>query len=730
MSAITTKIKTIAKGSLLSYSQILFAENTAFSILLFIASFIDFYVGLAGLVSVIIANLLALVLGYSHHKISSGLYGFNALLVGMGIGLNYDPSVNLFILIALTAVLTLFITLSFEGILSKYGLPFLGLPFLISIWIVSLSFSQFSNLIISERNIYTANELYGLGGLWLVNLSDSISHFLNNTPWQTYFLSLSAIFFQYSLITGIIIAFLLFIHSRVLFLYSLLGFFSAYLFYGLLGADTDSLNYTYYGFNFILSSLAIAYFYKPSTASVITTIILIPVIVIITLAADSFFSIFHISAYAFPFVISILGLMYALSLRLSPKVFLYRIPIQQEKPEFNKYYYEINLDRFGFLNYYPINLPFWGKWTVTQGHNGEYTHKEEWQYAWDFVIKDEEGKEFENEGYKPEDYKCYGKPVVAPAPGIIVAAENNIPDNAIGEVDTSHNWGNTIVIKHTEYLYSQLSHLQPGSIKVKTGDFVSKGQVLANCGNSGRSPYPHLHFQLQSLPYIGSPTIFFKLSNYLKHSKNKTEIIETGIPQENEVLENITETKLLKNCLTFVPGQKLEFTYLKNNIKQQGVFEANTDIYNNNYLYETESNSYLYYLNNGTFFITQNYKGKKSSPLFLLYLTVRKIMLAYYENIIVEDIIPVHQAGFPKPLRIIQDFFSPFFLFSKSSYKIKYTETDNSFSPAYVKLNGEIKNTVFGKSFSTKRFEVTISRNEIKIDTFENHKTLIVKCKR
>jgi murein DD-endopeptidase MepM/ murein hydrolase activator NlpD len=45
-------------------------------------------------------------------------------------------------------------------------------------------------------------------------------------------------------------------------------------------------------------------------------------------------------------------------------------------------------------------------------------------------------------------------------------------------------------------VYAFYAHLQPGSIKVKVGDKVRRGQVLGLVGNSGNSTEPHLHFHL------------------------------------------------------------------------------------------------------------------------------------------------------------------------------------------------------------------------------------------
>ncbi len=61
------------------------------------------------------------------------------------------------------------------------------------------------------------------------------------------------------------------------------------------------------------------------------------------------------------------------------------------------------------------------------------------------------------------------------------------------------------MIKHNDQEYSFLAHFIPGSIKVKEGDTVKRGQVIGKCGNSGHSTEPHLHFHFQDHPnfYLG-----------------------------------------------------------------------------------------------------------------------------------------------------------------------------------------------------------------------------------
>lgn len=97
------------------------------------------------------------------------------------------------------------------------------------------------------------------------------------------------------------------------------------------------------------------------------------------------------------------------------------------------------------------------------------THKENWRHAWDFEIRDEMGHTYRNSGAQVSDFYCYDKPVLAPADGWIEDILDGIEDNSVGEVNLEQNWGNTVVIRHAEQLYSAMSHLKIDSIKVSKG---------------------------------------------------------------------------------------------------------------------------------------------------------------------------------------------------------------------------------------------------------------------
>lgn len=59
-------------------------------------------------------------------------------------------------------------------------------------------------------------------------------------------------------------------------------------------------------------------------------------------------------------------------------------------------------------------------------------------------------------------------------------------------------YGNYIKIKHNNGMYTFYAHLRYGSVAVKVGDKVTRGQVLGAMGNTGYSFGAHLHFEVRN----------------------------------------------------------------------------------------------------------------------------------------------------------------------------------------------------------------------------------------
>ncbi|AIQ49664.1 membrane protein [Paenibacillus sp. FSL R7-0273] len=69
-----------------------------------------------------------------------------------------------------------------------------------------------------------------------------------------------------------------------------------------------------------------------------------------------------------------------------------------------------------------------------------------------------------------------------------------------GTVLVSEWWsgyGYTVIIDHGGGVWTLYGHIREGGLRVSAGDQVSRGQVIAESGSTGRSTGPHLHFEVR-----------------------------------------------------------------------------------------------------------------------------------------------------------------------------------------------------------------------------------------
>jgi len=138
-------------------------------------------------------------------------------------------------------------------------------------------------------------------------------------------------------------------------------------------------------------------------------------------------------------------------------------------------------------------------------------------YALDIVSIDEFG--FRVSGISPKDpteYHIYGKRVVSPCEGSVVAKLDGVADMQVPEMDRTHMLGNYIMLS-CKGVIVVLAHLSPGSVVVKLGDQVEVGHFLGEVGNSGNTADPHLHIHVQkSLPEqhpVSGDPVWFTINN-------------------------------------------------------------------------------------------------------------------------------------------------------------------------------------------------------------------------
>lgn len=683
-----------------------------------IVSFFNPYAGITGLVAALLAIVISHFTGLNKAWIQEGLYSYNALIIGIGMGTVYNFNIAFWVLLLVIIIFSVILSVVFQFLLGKHGLPFLTIPFVLCFWLIVLVTKDFAAIDFSFRNIYWLNDLYAIGDQKLVRFIMFMENLDMPPLVSTFFRALSSLYFQNNILAGLIIAAGILIHSRIIFSLIIVGFISAYLFNNIVVAHPEGINYYLIGGNFILVSVAIGGFFTiPSAHSYLWAIISVPITFFIVMGLGKVTGQWNLPVYTMPFSITVLCLLYFFSLK-TQKGRVVITPLQFYTPEKNLYNYLNNKERLLNINSLRLQLPFIGKWMVSQGYNGNITHKGDWSKALDFIIVDDELKTYEKYGLNPENFYCYGKPVLAPADGYVQQIEDHVDDNEIGKINQQQNWGNSIVIKHAEGLYTKMNHLRKGSFKVKAGDYVRQADMVAACGNSGRSPEPHLHFQVQTTPFIGSKTFAYPLAHYISNKDGKITVQEFSIPGETEIVYNADCSPVLKQAFEFLPGFNLS---VQADGMKEGRWEVFTDAYNNTYIYCHSTKALAYFKRNESVFYFTAFEGDKNSLLYYFYLACYKIYLSTNPLMPATDRFPL-QLRNNNITKWLQDIVSPFIIFSRLHYESVNKPVSGDFLNSSITIESKQVLQYLAIKKITNWFVVEISDSKISSFTFHKNK--------
>jgi Peptidase family M23 len=130
------------------------------------------------------------------------------------------------------------------------------------------------------------------------------------------------------------------------------------------------------------------------------------------------------------------------------------------------------------------------------------------RFAIDYMRLDDQGRLVHGDPGDVRNYAAYGAQILAVADGTVKSALGSLPDQAPGSLpdpsaitlDTVD--GNHVVLDIGGGNFAFYAHMQPGSVRVKVGDRVRRGQVLGLLGNTGNSSAPHLHFHIMNGPSV------------------------------------------------------------------------------------------------------------------------------------------------------------------------------------------------------------------------------------
>ena len=145
------------------------------------------------------------------------------------------------------------------------------------------------------------------------------------------------------------------------------------------------------------------------------------------------------------------------------------------------------------------------------------------RYAIDWkIIK--QGASYSGDARDVRSYYAYGKNVLAVADATVLLAKDGLPDNIpLTEAGFSPAVpitmetiaGNSIVLDLGGGQFATYAHLEAGTLRVKAGDHVRRGEPLARIGSSGDAREPHLHFQVTTAPdLIASEGLPYLVDNY------------------------------------------------------------------------------------------------------------------------------------------------------------------------------------------------------------------------
>ncbi len=189
-------------------------------------------------------------------------------------------------------------------------------------------------------------------------------------------------------------------------------------------------------------------------------------------------------------------------------------------------------------------------------------------YTWPLKTSINISREFTGSNYKTQhtgcDFACsLGNDVYAIADGTVVTAtdygctgshyggtpacsKGSSCPAAKASSDGKGSYANRICIDHGNGVYSFYAHLSTGTFKVKSGDRVRQGQLIAKTGTSGKSTGPHLHFEIR----VGGNS-----TNYAKNPRNY-------LTKVNPVPNPVTTTpSIWKNSDSYTVGNSATLTW-------------------------------------------------------------------------------------------------------------------------------------------------------------------------
>ncbi|HWW47496.1 MAG TPA: urea transporter [Xanthobacteraceae bacterium] len=276
--------------------QVMLQDNAITGLVFLIGIFIsDWVSGLYAILGTAVATASAWLFGAPSDKVRHGLAGFNGTLTGIGLAFSLEHDALLFVYVIVASVFVTIVTAAIKDIFGAKGYPLTG-PFVLTTWI-------FVSPLLSYERLHGAAALgaqHALSGavptFTQLSITDLGAGFLNGV---------AQVMLQQNALTGAIFLVAIAINSRlscaVAALGSLIGLGVALL----LGAAPIAISEGLFGFNGVLTAIAIGGVFFPMRA--LTAVLAVLAVCVSTILYGSFssaFALLQVPVLTAPFVLT------------------------------------------------------------------------------------------------------------------------------------------------------------------------------------------------------------------------------------------------------------------------------------------------------------------------------------------------------------------------------------------------------------------------------------------
>lgn len=291
MNAVRIILKNIA--------QVLLLNNAWTGLFILLGLFVgNWKVGIMTLAASIIALLLAKRTNYSNEEINTGLAGFNPVLTAIALTLFLVPEWYSILIAFIAIVITMPIGSAFREFFKPFGVPMLTMPYVFVSWLILLMSFQFK-FVNADVNILpdTVQE---------IQFSGHSIHFIN-----AFLSGFSEIFLLKSIMAGVLILIGIFIASSKAGVFAIVANLIGFTAVLVLGANHDQINDGLFGYNVILTVLALGVAFRTRIQRYISIVLGILLTVVLHAGMTTLLTPFGLPVFTLPFIIATWIMLFA-----------------------------------------------------------------------------------------------------------------------------------------------------------------------------------------------------------------------------------------------------------------------------------------------------------------------------------------------------------------------------------------------------------------------------------